>query len=179
MAYGRCVSEPRQVLVVTGAAATGKSTIGDHLRGRTGLVVVDGDVLGRGAAATSTGRRDYVEFWRFALAICREIRGNGLVPVVPCICLPDQVLAAVSDEIVHFLALLSDPDTVRGRIARRRGFSAVPSPDSHVDFDHRLGQELAVPPPHTWTTYDVTVGDVGQTLDAGATWAGSHARREG
>ena len=120
------------MLVVTGAAATGKSTIGDHLRGRSGLVVIDGDVLGRGAAATSYGRRDYVGFWRYALAVCREVRTNGLVPVVPCICLPDQVIAAVEDEVVHFLALVSAPDTVRRRIAGRRGVSPVPSPESHA-----------------------------------------------
>lgn len=73
------------VLVITGAAATGKSTVGDHLRQRLDLLVIDGDVLGRGAAATADGRRDYVEFWRFVLAVCREVRSNGLVPVVPCI----------------------------------------------------------------------------------------------
>ena len=82
------------MLVVTGAAATGKSTIGDHLRGRSGLVVVDGDVLGRGAAATSYGRPDYV---------------------------------------------------------------------------------ATVPAPHTWTTYDVTGGDVRRTREAGAAWAELHA----
>ena len=165
------MSEPTSVLVVTGAAATGKSTIGDHLRGRSGLVVVDGDVLGSGAAATSYGRRDYVGFWRYALAVCREVRTNGLVPVVPCICLPDQVLAAVDDEVVHFLALVSDPETVRRRIAGRRDVSPVPSPESHVDVNRRLREVATVPPPHTWTTYDVTVGDVRRTTEVGSAWA--------
>jgi predicted kinase len=168
------VDEPRSVLVVTGAAATGKSTVGDHLRGRGGLVVIDGDVLGRGAAATSYGRRDYVAFWRHALAVCREVRTNGLVPVVPCICLPDQVLAATTDETVHFLALLSEPDTVRRRIAARTGVSDVPSPESHVDLDRRLRELADVPAPHTWTTHDVTTGDVRRTREAGAAWAGRH-----
>jgi hypothetical protein len=164
------VSEPTSVLVVTGAAATGKSTIGDHLRGRPGLVVLDGDVLGRGAAATAYGRRDYVGFWRFALAVCREVRTNGLVPVVPCICLPEQVLAAVDDEVVHFLALLSEPTTVRLRIA------GVPSPASHVELDQRLREVAHVPAPHTWATHDVSVGDVRATHDAGAAWAELHSR---
>jgi hypothetical protein len=170
------VSEPTSVLVVTGAAATGKTTIGDHLRGRDGLVVLDGDVLGRGAAATAYGRRDYVGFWRFALAVCREVRTNGLVPVVPCICLPEQVLAAVDDEVVHFLALLSEPGTVRRRIAGRTAVSDVPSPDSHVELDRRLREVGSVPAPHTWTTHDVTSGDVCTTLDVGAAWAGSITR---
>ena len=65
-----------RLLVITGAAATGKSTIGDHLRARPDLLVLDGDVLGRGAAATASGRRDYVAFWRFVLSIAREVRGN-------------------------------------------------------------------------------------------------------
>ena len=164
------MSEP-SVLVITGAAATGKSTIGEHLRGRPGLLVIDGDVLGRGAEATAAGRRDYVGFWRYVLAICREVRSNGLTPVVPCICLPDQVLAAVTDEVVHFLALVSDPETIRRRIANRRELSEVPSPESHVAFDDRLRDVDPVPRPHTWTTYDVSRGDVTQTLNAGSAWA--------
>lgn len=176
MVYGPGVSDPRSVLVITGAAATGKSTVGDHLRGRPGLVVLDGDVLGRGAAATAYGRRDYVEFWRFALAVCREVRTNGLVPVVPCICLPAQVLAAVDDEVVHVLALLSDPGTVRLRIAARTGVSDVPSPGSHVELDARLRAVASVPAPHTWTTHDVTTGDVRSTVTAGAAWADLRSR---
>lgn len=170
------MSSANQVLVITGAAATGKSTIGDHLRGRDGLVVLDGDVLGRGAAATAYGRRDYVAFWRFALAVCREVRTSGLVPVVPCICLPEQVLAAVDDEVVHVLALLSEPATVRRRIAARTGTSDVPSPESHVELDRRLRDVASVPAPHTWTTHDVTVGDVRSTVAAGVGWALLHSR---
>ena len=71
--YGRGVDEPRSVLVVTGAAATGKSTVGDHLRGRRGLVVVDGDVLGRGAAATAGGRFQRV----LAVAWEKQAEGNA------------------------------------------------------------------------------------------------------
>ena len=165
------MSDPGCVLVITGAAATGKSTIGDHLRGGSGLLVVDGDVLGRGAAATAGGRRDYVGFWRYVLTICREVRSNGLVPVVPCICLPEQVLAAVDDEVVHFLALLSDPATVRRRIVGRRDVSEVPSPESHVDLDRRLREVTTTPAPHTWTTHDVRAGDVRTTTRAGESWA--------
>jgi len=169
--YGRRVNDPTSVLVITGAAATGKSTLGNHLRGGDGLVVIDGDVLGRGASATAEGRRDYVGFWRYVLAICGEVRTNGLVPVVPCICLPEQVLAAVDDEVVHFLALLSEPGTVRRRIAARAHVSDVPSPESHVELDRRLRGVADVPAPHTWTTQDVTAGDVRSAQEAGAAWA--------
>ena len=163
------------MLVITGAAATGKSTMGDHLRARPDLLVIDGDVLGRGAAATAYGRREYVEFWRFVLAVCREVRSNGLVPVVPCICLPDQVLAATTDEVVHFLALVSDEQTVRRRIADRRGVSEVPSPQTHVQFDRTLRGVTSVPEPHTWSSLDVSVVDLPHTLERGAAWAVVHA----
>ena len=176
VAYGHLVNEPSSVLVITGAAATGKSTIGDHLRGRPGLLVIDGDVLGRGSAATSGSRRDYVEFWRYALAVAREVRANGLVPVLPCICLPDQVLAAATDEVVHFMALLSEPATVRRRIADRRCVSAVPSPDTHAEFDRTLRSITDVPRPHTWTVHDVSGTSIDDTRAAGVAWAEQHTR---
>ena len=165
------MNEPSTVLVITGAAATGKSTIGDHLRRRSGLLVIDGDVLGRGAAATAGDRRDYVAFWRYALAVAKEVRTNGLVPVLPCICLPDQVLAAAADEVVHFLALVSDPATVRQRIAERRGVSAVPAPQTHVDFDRTLRAITGTPNPHTWTVHDVSGSSIEVTREVGAAWA--------
>ena len=165
------MEESSSVLVITGAAATGKSTIGDHLRARPDLLVLDGDVLGRGAAATAYGRRDYVGFWRFVLAVCREVRSNGLVPVVPCICLPDQVLAAATDETVHFLALVSDEQTVRRRIAERHGVSEVPSPETHVQFDRTLRGVRTVPDPHTWVLHDVSASDVDRTRAVGVAWA--------
>lgn len=172
--HGRIVAVPSTVLVVTDAAATGKTTVGNHLRGRPGLMVLDGDVLGRGAAATAGGRPDYVAFWRYVLAIGREVRANGLVPVVPCVCLPEQVLAAATDEAVHFLALLSGPETVRERIAARGDDG--PSPEKHVDIDRRLREVGALPGPHTWTTHDVRAGDVRRTLEVGAAWAGELGR---
>ncbi len=168
--------EPPALLVVTGAAAAGKSTIGDHLRSHADLFVIDGDVLGRGAAAMSAGRRDYVDFWRFVAAISDEVRSNGLVPVVPCICLPAQVIAAVDEEIVHFLALVSDAATVQGRIAARVGVSEVPEPQTHVQFDATL-RNMTVPAPHTLQQHDVSVHDVESTLTVAWRWAETKRRR--
>ena len=161
------------LLVITGAAAAGKSTVGDHLRQRPELCVIDGDVLGRGAAATAGGRRDYVGFWRFVLSVCDEIRSSGLIPVVPCICLPDQVLAAVEGEVVHFLGLLSEPSTIRQRIAARPGVSEVPSPDTHVQFDQTL-RSVTVPKPHTWERHDVASNQLAATLAVASDWASRH-----
>ena len=165
------------VLVVTGAAATGKSTVGRHLRSRPGLLVIDGDVLGRGAAAVAGGRRDYVAFWRYVLAVCAEVRGIGPTPVIPCICLPDQVLAAAGDEVIHFLALVSDGPTIRRRIADRVGVSEVPSPESHVGFDASL-RAARVPPPHTLVHHDVVVHDETATLAAARGWVARFAPAE-
>jgi len=162
------------LLVVTGAAATGKSTIGDHLRARPDLFVIDGDVLGRGAAAMAEGRRDYVAFWRYVLSLCREVRSNGLVPLVPCICLPDQVLAAVGDEVVHFLVLVSEPATIERRIADRQGMSEVPSPEKHVQFDRTL-RGMSVPHPHTWERHDVATADISDTMAAATDWANRYS----
>jgi len=161
------------LLVITGAAATGKSTVGDHLRKRPGLLVIDGDVLGRGAVATAEGRRDYVGFWRYVVSLCAEIRSNGLTPVVPCICLPSQVLAAVDDEVVHFLGLVSEPSTIRHRIAGRSAVSPVPSPESHVQFDRTL-RGAEVPQPHTWERHDVARSDLIETLAAASAWVDRH-----
>ena len=164
------------LLVITGAAATGKSTIGDHLRGRPDLLVVDGDVLGSGAAATAEGRRDYVGFWRYVVSLCAEVRSNGLTPVVPCICLPDQVLAAVGDEVVHFLGLVSEPSVIRQRIADRVGVSEVPSPASHVELDRTL-RGARVQAPHTWERHDVAMSGLAETLAVASAWADRHAGR--
>ena len=169
----RLVQSNPALLVITGAAATGKSTIGDHLRQRPDLCVVDGDVLGRGAAATAGGQRDYVRFWRYVVSLCGEIRTNGFTPVIPCICLPDQVLAAVGDEVVHFFGLVSEPATIRRRIAERRGVSAVPSPESHVQLDRTL-RKVTVPQPHTWERHDVAVADLAETLVVASAWADRH-----
>lgn len=172
----RLVQSNPELLVITGAAATGKSTIGDHLRGHPEMLVIDGDVLGRGAAATAEGRRDYVAFWRYVLSLCAEVRSNGLTPVVPCICLPDQVLTAVNGEVVHFLGLVSEPSVIRLRIADRRGVSDVPAPETHVQFDSTL-RGVSVPHPHTWERHDVARNGLDETLAAASDWASRHLPR--
>ena len=96
------------VLVVTGAAGTGKSTVCTGLAGLDGLLALDGDVLAHGAASVADGRSDYEAFWSYLLQISREVHCNGLVPAFACVCLPDQVLGSAEMSrvsAVHFLAL--------------------------------------------------------------------------
>jgi len=153
------------VLVVTGAAAAGKSTLGSALAADPRLLVLDGDVLAAGSTAAAA--RDYPGFWRFLLAIAGEVRRNALVPVFTCICLPDQVLAAEPAGPVHFLALVNDD--VRGRILRRAGGRPSVDLDFHQSFDAAL-RECSVDHPHTLTRLDTTHRSPEETVRAGRDW---------
>jgi gluconate kinase len=162
------------VLVVTGAAATGKSTVCANLAGHDGLLALDGDVLARGAAAVTGGHRDYDDFWTYLLSIAREVHMNGLVPVFACVCLPDQVVrsrALSRIRAVHFLALLCDETESRRRILNRPGaMGAATRVDFHVDLNNKLATAV-VAPPHTFTTLDTTNEDPQQTSRTALDWA--------
>lgn len=132
------------------------------------LLVIDGDVLGAGAAAVNDGNQDYVAFWGYVLSVCREVRGNGLVPVIPCTCLPEQLLSATTDEILHLLALLSDEHTLPARIEARTGGDQL-SLAKHLEFDANLRQ-ARVPPPHTLQFLDVTTTDETGTIETSGSW---------
>jgi gluconate kinase len=159
---------------VTGAAASGKSTVCASLASSPGLLALDGDVLASGAAAVTGGRHDYPAFWRYLLDLAREVGDNGLATVYCCVCLPHQVLdnAGTSHFTgVHFLALVSDDGTVRDRVSRRRGAdSAVTRLDVHVDINRKL-REATVPSPHTITRLDTTVLRPDGTIAAARSWA--------
>lgn len=165
---------PRPILVVTGAAASGKSTICAGLAGVPGLLALDGDVLAGGAAAVADGRKDYAGFWRFLLDLGREIHLNGLAPVYCCISLPSQVLEGADlarFTAVHFLALRCDEDDLSSRILTRRGGEAsAANLDFHLDFNRRLPQ-VVVPAPHTLTALNTSGVTVHETVDLAARWA--------
>jgi hypothetical protein len=158
------------VLVVTGAAAAGKSTVGSALATDPRLLTLDGDVLAGGAAAVADGARDYQGFWRYLLAIGGQVHRNGLVPVFTCICLPDQVLGAEPAGPVHFLALVSDADTVRRRITDRAQGRPTIDVGFHQSFDRGL-QGCAVEPPNTLTLLNTIDRTVADTVQAGRDWA--------
>lgn len=72
------------LLVVTGAAATGKSAIGRALRRwRSDLIVLDGDTIADGAVSVRRDPPDYEAFWRYALRLMFEVTRPGDV-VVHC-----------------------------------------------------------------------------------------------
>ena len=136
---------------------------------RPELLVIDGDVLEAGAAAVNDGNQDYVAVWGYVLSVCREVRGNGLVPVIPCICLPEQLLSTTTDETLHLLALLSDEQTIPARIEARTGGDQL-SLAKHLEFDANLRQ-ARVPPPHTLQFLDVTTTDEAGTIETSGSWA--------
>ena len=167
MRTGRPDAACRPVLVVTGAAAAGKSTLGAALAADARLLVLDGDVLAGGAAAVADGARDYDGFWRYLLAIAEEVHRNALVPVFPCICLPDQVLGAGPRGPVHFLALVSNADTIRGRVSRR--LDSKIDLGRHEAFDEAL-RGCSVESPHTLEFLDTTRQQPAETVRAGREW---------
>jgi hypothetical protein len=160
------------LLVVTGAAAAGKSTVCAALARLPGMLALDGDVLAAGAAAVADGRRDYAAFWAYLLELAREVQDNGLIPAYACVCLPEQVLAnpAVGHfAAVHFLVLTCDG--VAERIAGRRGApSAVARTAVHVELDAVL-RRAVVPAPHTLTVLDTTGSAPAGTVAAAVRWA--------
>ncbi|HJQ00632.1 MAG TPA: hypothetical protein VJ851_03440 [Jatrophihabitans sp.] len=159
------------VLIVTGAAGAGKSTLGSALAADPRLLVLDGDVLAGGAAAVADGARDYHGFWRYLLAIGGQAHRNGLVPVFACICLPEQVLGAGPVGPVHFLALVSDADTVRCRIVQRLDGRPTIDVGFHQSFDKTLSG-CSIHPPHTLTFFNTVGRSPADTVRAGRDWAG-------
>jgi hypothetical protein len=165
------------VLVVTGAAGTGKSTVCAGLAGLDGLLALDGDVLARGAAAVADGRGDYDAFWSYLLQIARDVHSNGLIPVFACVCLPDQVLGSAEMSrvaAVHFLVLGCQESDLRRRIQTRVGATAAAARvDFHLDLNRRL-QTASVAAPNTLDRHDTTSETPEQTVGAARAWVTVH-----
>ncbi|TWP49916.1 hypothetical protein FKR81_22010 [Lentzea tibetensis] len=162
------------LLIVTGAAASGKSTVCHALALRPSFFALDGDVVASGAAAVADGRTDYVAFWRYVLDLAGAVVENGLIPVICCVGLPSQVLAnaeCASFDGVHFLGLVCSEDELVRRIVQRRGAeSAVRRVDRHVALNDTL-KNAEVPPPHSLTIVDTTSLKPGETVARATAWA--------
>ena len=137
------------LLIVTGTAGIGKSTLCARLAGTIpGAVLLDADVHGEDLVSVVPPNADYEGFWRSMLRLAHEVVQNGVVVVYFSTMLPRQVLAsedlvAYFDE-VHFLCLHAPPDELRARLARRvgTGVAATEAFDARVqvwtDFDAAL-----------------------------------------
>lgn len=166
------------VLVVTGAAGSGKSTVCAGLAGTAGLLALDGDVLARGAAAVANGRTDYEAFWSYLLQISREVHYNGLIPLFGCVCLPEQVLRSTEMSrvsAIHFLILGCEESELRRRIQAREGAAlAEARVDFHVDLNHRLTAASAAAP-NTIDRRNTTSETPDRTVQAAGAWAAVRA----
>lgn len=162
------------LLIITGAAATGKSTAGLALTTEPGVLALDGDMIAAGAAAVADGRTDYPAFWRYVLSLAGGIADNGLVPVICGLCLPDQVLSNAEEcssfAGVHFLVLTCAPDELERRIrARAGGESAVRNLAKHLAINAAY-QRIEVPAPHTLAIFDNTGRTREDTAAAAKNW---------
>ena len=114
------------LLVVTGTAGIGKSTLCARLAGTIpGAVLLDADIHALDLVSVAPPNQDYPAFWRSMMRLAHELAQNNLVVVYFSVVLPEQVLTN-SDllsyfDSVHFLCLTCPPDVLRTRIASRDG----------------------------------------------------------
>ena len=157
------------LLVVTGAAGVGKSTVCARLAGTIpGAVLLDADVLAEDLSSVVSPNHDYPAFWRSMMRLAHEVAQNNLVVVYFSVMLPEQVLAN-SDVLsyfdsVHFLCLACPPDVLRARLAGRVGSGAAAAGqltariEVWLDFNSALVAAASEIP-------TATVVDAGRTID--------------
>lgn len=114
------------LLVVTGTAGVGKSTLCARLAGTIpGALLLDADVFAEDLVSVAPPNHDYRAFWRSMMRLAHELSQNKVVVVYFSTMLPEQVLA--NDDLVsyfdsvHFLCLTCPPDMLRTRYGRRDG----------------------------------------------------------
>ena len=114
------------LLIVTGTAGIGKSTICARLAGQTpGAVVLDADIFAKDLISIVPPNQDFSAFWRSMMRLAHEISQNNLTVVYFSTMLPDQLVANIDllcfFESVQFLCLTCTPDVLHERISRRDG----------------------------------------------------------
>jgi gluconate kinase len=131
------------LLIVTGTAGIGKSTLCARLAGTIpGALVLDGDIHAEDLVSVAPPNTDYPAFWRSMLRLAHELAQNRLAVVYFSTMLPEQVLAN-RDELayfssVHFLCLTCPPDVLRARLARRVGRRRVRHAPVWIEFNGTL-----------------------------------------
>jgi broad-specificity NMP kinase len=152
------------LLVVTGTAGIGKSTLCARLAGTIpGAVLLDADILAEDLISVVPPNHDYQAFWRSMMRLAHELAQNHVAVVYFSTMLPDQALAN-SDMLnyfdsVHFLCLTCPPDVLGARLAGRDGSGAAAGRiDVWLDFNDALVAAASDIP-------TATVVDVGRTTD--------------
>ncbi len=127
------------LLVVTGPAGVGKSTVCARLAGTIpGAALLDADILGEHHVSVVSPNPDYTAFWRSMMRLAHELAQNDIVVAYFSVMLPEQVLANIETlgyfDSVHFLCLTAPPDVLRARIARQAGSIALTANiDAYLD----------------------------------------------
>lgn len=152
------------LLVVTGAAGAGKSTLCARLAGTIpGAVLLDADIFAEDLISVVAPNHDYPAFWRSMMRLAHELAQNNVVVVYFATMLPEQVLTN-SDVLTyfdsaHFLCLSCPPEVLRGRLTRRDGSGAV---NARIDVWLEFNAALAAATSEIPTA---TVADAGRTID--------------
>lgn len=159
--------------VITGAAATGKSTLATQLAGEIdGATFLDGDVIAEGASAVADDRRDYQAYWAHVLRLCHEIAANRSAPIVCGIGLPEQLEnnpEAGWFRSIRYLALVCNERELEDRMRARRGAgSEVGRVPFHLGLNERL-RDLATTRSDV-DRLDVTRLDSAELVAAGGRW---------
>jgi gluconate kinase len=151
------------LLVVTGAAGVGKSTICARLAGTiSGAVLVDLDVFGEDIVSIAPPNRDYPAFWRSMMRLAHELAQNDTVVVYFSTMLPAQLIAN-SDTLnyfssVHFLCMICRPDVLQARLKARGEHVLSSRLKFWTDFNDALTEAATTIP-------TATAIDVGRTVD--------------
>lgn len=152
------------LLVVTGTAGIGKSTLCARLAGTVpGAVLLDADILAEDLISVAPPNQDYPAFWRSMMRLAHELAQNKIVVAYFSTMLPEQVLANIDVlsyfDSVHFLCLTCPPDVLRARLGRRDGTDAATARiEIWLDFDSSLVAAARDIP-------TATVIDAGRTVD--------------
>ncbi len=151
------------LLVVTGTAGIGKSTLCARLAGTIpGAVLLDADVFAEDLISVVPPNQDYPAFWRSMMRLAHELAQNDVVVVYFSTMLPQQVLSN-SDVVryfdsAHFLCLTCPPEVLRARLGGRDGSEAVTARvDVWLDFNDALVAAASKIP-------TATVVDAGRTI---------------
>ena len=152
------------LLIVTGTAGIGKSTLCARLAGTIpGAVILDADILADDLVSVASPNHDYPAFWRSMMRLAHELAQNNLVVVYFSVMMPDQALAN-SDVVgyfdsVDFLCLTCPPDALQARLNAREA-SEVPTDRVAVwtEFDRDLAAAAE-------TVQSATILDAGRPAD--------------
>jgi adenylate kinase family enzyme len=162
-----CADERRFIrpplLVVTGTAGVGKSTLCARLAGTIpGVILLDADILAADMVSVVSPSQDYPAFWRSMMRLAHELAQNDVVVVYFSTMLPEQVL--VNRDVlgyfdsVHFLCLTCTADVLRARLIRREPNTISAPIEVWVDFNSALVEAAK-------DTQTATVVDAGRMLD--------------